>query len=128
VLQCPEYRSQWQFLGGGGEKALRPVWHCVGFEVLTAVVMKSTVFWDITPCSPLKVNRRFEETSSSGSNKPSKIPIVISPSRWYLARVFRPWRWRWHVPPKRRLTLSRLHSSVPQKMALCIRLYDIKCS
>jgi hypothetical protein len=31
----------------------------LGFEVLTAVVMKSTVFWDITPCSPLKVNRRF---------------------------------------------------------------------
>jgi hypothetical protein len=31
----------------------------VGFEVLTPVVMKSTIFWDITPCSPLKVNRRF---------------------------------------------------------------------
>jgi hypothetical protein len=28
----------------------------VGFEVLTAVVMKSTVFWDIMQCSPLKVN------------------------------------------------------------------------
>jgi hypothetical protein len=23
------------------------------------VVMKSPIFWDITPCSPLKVNRRF---------------------------------------------------------------------
>jgi hypothetical protein len=32
----------------------------VGFEVLTAVVMKSPIFWDITLCSPLKVNRRFE--------------------------------------------------------------------
>jgi hypothetical protein len=31
-----------------------------GFEVLTAVVMKSTVFWDIMPCSPLRVNRRFD--------------------------------------------------------------------
>jgi hypothetical protein len=28
----------------------------VGFEVLTAVVMKNTILWDITPCSPLKVN------------------------------------------------------------------------
>jgi hypothetical protein len=27
-----------------------------GFEVLTAVVMKSTTFGDITLCSPLKVN------------------------------------------------------------------------
>jgi hypothetical protein len=27
----------------------------VGFEVLTAVAMKSAIFWDITPCSPLLV-------------------------------------------------------------------------
>jgi hypothetical protein len=27
---------------------------CVGFEVITAVVMKSTIFWDMTPCSPMK--------------------------------------------------------------------------
>jgi hypothetical protein len=33
-------------------------WHVVGFEVLTAVVMKSSVFWNTctTPCSLLKVN------------------------------------------------------------------------
>jgi hypothetical protein len=31
----------------------------VEFEILTAMVMKRTVFWDTTPCSPLKVNRRF---------------------------------------------------------------------
>jgi hypothetical protein len=34
----------------------------LGFEVLTAVVMKNSIFRDITPCSPLKVNRRFGET------------------------------------------------------------------
>jgi hypothetical protein len=34
----------------------------VGFEDLTAVVMKGTVFWDITPCSSLKVKRRFGGT------------------------------------------------------------------
>jgi hypothetical protein len=34
----------------------------VGFEGLTAVVVKSSVFWDITLCSPLKVNRRFGGT------------------------------------------------------------------
>jgi hypothetical protein len=26
----------------------------VGFEVFTAVVVKSIIFWDTTPCSPLK--------------------------------------------------------------------------
>jgi hypothetical protein len=25
----------------------------VGFEILTAVTMKSTTFWDVTPCSPV---------------------------------------------------------------------------
>jgi hypothetical protein len=34
----------------------------VEYEVLTAMVMKSPIFWDITPCSPLKVNRLSEGT------------------------------------------------------------------
>jgi hypothetical protein len=34
----------------------------VGFEVLTPVVMKSTVFWDMMLCSPLKVNQLFGGT------------------------------------------------------------------
>jgi hypothetical protein len=34
----------------------------VGFEVFTAVVMKSIIFWDMTPCSPLIFNRRFGGT------------------------------------------------------------------
>jgi hypothetical protein len=29
---------------------------------LSAVTQKNSVFWDITPCSPLKVNRRFGGT------------------------------------------------------------------
>jgi hypothetical protein len=33
-----------------------------GFQVLTAVVMKSIIFRDITPCGTLKINRRFGET------------------------------------------------------------------
>jgi hypothetical protein len=33
-----------------------------GFGVLPAVDIKSTIFWDITQCSPLSVNRRFGET------------------------------------------------------------------
>jgi hypothetical protein len=33
--------------------------HCLGFKVFTAMVMKSFFFWDVTPCRPFKVNRRF---------------------------------------------------------------------
>jgi hypothetical protein len=31
----------------------------LGSDVLTETVMKSSVSWDIMPCSPMKVNRRF---------------------------------------------------------------------
>jgi hypothetical protein len=29
------------------------------FEAITAVTMKNSMVWDIRPCSPMKVNRRF---------------------------------------------------------------------
>jgi hypothetical protein len=38
--------------------------YSVGFEVLTAVVMTSPTFWDMTTCSPLKLDRCFGGTSS----------------------------------------------------------------
>jgi hypothetical protein len=34
----------------------------VKFEVLAVVFMKSSIFWDITPCGLLKVNQCFRET------------------------------------------------------------------
>jgi hypothetical protein len=96
----------------------------VGFEDLTAAVMMSTTFWDIMPCSLLKVNRLFGATyrihlqderinqgesrwqtelyvppaftlvSSRSNNKESKIPTCHPLSHWYLARFI--FRpWRW---------------------------------
>jgi hypothetical protein len=96
----------------------------VRFEVLTAVVMKSIIFCDITPCSPLKVNRRFGGTyrlhlqgrKISRARNQREI-------RWQaealLARlIFRPWRWRGRIPLERRLTFDGLHGVISQKMAL----------
>jgi hypothetical protein len=31
----------------------------IRFELVTALVMKSLIFWDISPCSLLKFNPRF---------------------------------------------------------------------
>jgi hypothetical protein len=36
--------------------------YVVGFEVFTAVVMKSITFWDMTPCSPSSFNLHFGGT------------------------------------------------------------------
>jgi hypothetical protein len=32
-----------------------------GFDDLTAVTMKGTIFWDVTPCSLVEVHRHFRE-------------------------------------------------------------------
>jgi hypothetical protein len=99
-------------------------WEPVGFEVLTAVIMKISIFWDITQCSLLKLNRRFEGTlrlhlqgpiSLAEQQRESRFPSVGQPlSRCYLARLTEPWRWRRYILPKRRLTFNeprRGHSS-----------------
>jgi hypothetical protein len=37
----------------------------------------------------------------------------------FLLNLFlRPWRWRWYVPPKRRLTLNGLHGVISHKLIL----------
>jgi hypothetical protein len=46
----------------------------VGFEVFSAVVMKSIMFWDIKPCSPLSFNRRFEGTFCM---PPARLPFLF---------------------------------------------------
>jgi hypothetical protein len=59
----------------------------VGFEVPTAVAMKSSVFWDITPCGSVKFNWRFRGTcrlhlqglriSQETSTKQAVMPVVF---------------------------------------------------
>jgi hypothetical protein len=86
-------------------------WHLlkVGFEVLTAVIMKSTILWDVTVCSLLIV-----DVSES-----SACHLL---SRWFLAHLIFPhWRWRRYVPPKRWLTFNGLHSVISQKMVLFVK-------
>jgi hypothetical protein len=82
----------------------------VGFEVLTAVVMKGTTFWNITLCSLLSVNRRF------GGMPPAL--TLVSCSVYF----FDP-EDGGDVPPKRRLTLNGLHGTISQKMILFIFIF-----
>jgi hypothetical protein len=56
----------------------------VGFEVFTAVIMKSISFWDITPCSPLSVNRRFGGTASI-----FRVEEISSASKQAASRIMR---------------------------------------
>jgi hypothetical protein len=62
-------------------------------------VLKSSVFWDIMPCSPLKATC----------------------FHWFLAwLIFWPWRWKQHVPSKRWLIFNGLHDVMSQKVELFV--------
>jgi hypothetical protein len=80
----------------------------VGTEILRAVIMNSTMLWDITPCSLLKVNRRFG---------------CHLFSRWFLVQlIFQPWIWWRHVLPKCRLIFNGQQGAISQKTRLFIFL------
>jgi hypothetical protein len=91
------------------------------FEVFTVVVMKSIIFWDVTPCSLLSFNRRFGGTYRlhlQGRRNNCQQCLFL------LKLFLRPWRWRRHVPTKRRFQLSRLHGVTSQKMILLNNDHD----
>jgi hypothetical protein len=69
--------------------------------------LKSSFYFDISPCRPLNVNRRFGKLCFSPSF------TLISYSAY-----FRPWRCKRHVPPIRQLTVNGLHSIKSQKIEL----------
>jgi hypothetical protein len=82
----------------------RGSWLNVIFEILTAAVMKISIFWDVTPCRPLKVNRHFVETfrlhlQCRRISQPRDLCEASSKQR--------------HVPPKRQLTFNGV---ISQKM------------
>jgi hypothetical protein len=69
-----------------------------------------SIFWDITPCSPLKDNRRF---GGAGSKQSS---VMLPASPWFLVwLILRAWRFRWHVPPKRQLSFNGQHGVISYK-------------
>jgi hypothetical protein len=49
----------WKLSFSNTRRGKKDIW----FEVLTAMVMKSSFSWNIMPCSPFKVNRYFGGTS-----------------------------------------------------------------
>jgi hypothetical protein len=82
----------------------------VGFEVLTAVVIKIAILWSIAPCNPY-MNRRFRGTYHLHLQSRKFAKQQTSESRWL------DWRWKWYVPPKRRFIYG-LQGAISQKMAI----------
>jgi hypothetical protein len=91
------------------------------------------MFWDMTPCSPVSVNRRFGGTYrlhlQGRRNELSKKPTCKQKKQqlacrllacWFLSELISSTLKRRYVSPKRRLTLNGLHGVISQKMILFI--------
>jgi hypothetical protein len=76
--------------------------------------MKGTIFWNMTPCSLLKVNRSFGGTYCFHLQGTSACHLLWS--RLLARLILRSWRWRRHVPPKFQLTFNGLHGAISQKI------------
>jgi hypothetical protein len=85
----------------------------VEFEVLIAVVIKTSIFWDITPCSPFKVNRHIggifrlhlqERRISEAKNQPEAGSKQSSGGDMFLQKLW--------------LTFNGLHGVISQKIEL----------
>jgi hypothetical protein len=83
------------------------------------VVIKNSVFWNIKLCSPLKINRRFEETYlfhlqggiiNPTGDQPSLLPVLF----WFL--FSRSLMWRRQTPAKCLLIFNGIHSVISQKI------------
>jgi hypothetical protein len=82
----------------------------LGYEVLPAVVMKSSVFWDITLCNLLKIISRFGGTFCIHLQS-----LLPAPFLFLAGLILQLWRWRRHVSPKRPMVLNGIHSIISRK-------------
>jgi hypothetical protein len=80
----------------------------LGSHPTATVILKSSIFWNITTCSLLKFSRRFEGTCR------------LHLQNQLIWLILRPQRWRRQVPPKRSLTFNGLYSLVSQKIKFFI--------
>jgi hypothetical protein len=76
-----------------------------GFEVLPPVVMENSIFMNITPCSPLKINHHFGGTCHFHLQS-GRINHTAAQQRW-----------RRYVAPKRQLTFNGPHSVISHNIS-----------
>jgi hypothetical protein len=85
-------------------------------------LLKSSIFWNITSYSPLKVNLLFEGICRPLANLCLLLASCL-PLAWL---ILRPWAWKKYVSLKRLLTFNGLHDIISQKIELKIIRDKIK--
>jgi hypothetical protein len=103
-----------------------PYWHWIELRIidmksqlLDTILCQHNLFQTLTTYLPIvKSNITFQTLLELKSSIFRASHLL---SRWFLAwLILRPWRWRRHVLPKRRLTFSGLYGVIYQKIELFI--------
>jgi hypothetical protein len=110
----PSAAQQWSFTSRC--LAMDVIYVTIFIELLSYIciylsVLKSSIFWNITPCSPLKINRRSRRNMPPPSGLKNKSSRKVAWSRWQALR---------HVPPKHQLIFNWLHGVISQKIEFFI--------
>jgi hypothetical protein len=87
--------------------------------------MKSSIFWDITPCSLLKVTRLVWRTCCLHLYG-WRVRCARNQHEAVNKHTLEHGRWSWQVPPKRRLTFNGLHGVISQKIVLLLTFFMLK--
>jgi hypothetical protein len=87
--------------------------YSLGFEVLRAVLINSSIFWDIKPCSLLKVYWRFGGTHNLYLH--SRRVNQARNQHEESTKQFEPRKWMQNVPLKYWLTCKGLYGIIFQK-------------
>jgi hypothetical protein len=99
-----------------------PNLHFTGSEVLTAVVIKGSISWDITPCSPLKVHISEEHLAPIFRVNLHYVATSVLLAACFMAvsslDYYSTLKMGATLSPKRRLTFSGLHDMISQKIEL----------
>jgi hypothetical protein len=104
----------------------------VGYEVLTVVVMNSSILWNIMPCSLLKVNRRFRGTwhlqlqgqriNKAINQHDSRALLATCFDVGFLLGYSSTLKTRGNIPPKCRLSCNGLHGIIYHKIEFLKKL------
>jgi hypothetical protein len=101
---------------------------CWIWERLTVINMKSTIFWDVIPCSVVEVPWHLRGTNclhflGQTASQPAR-STQQAQSLLLVWITFWAWKWRQYVPPQHQCASTSLHSVTSRKkFPICMGIY-----
>jgi hypothetical protein len=115
-------KSIWSYVGHIFSNSMLTLMSTLASSVGSHCIMKNSVFCDIMPSSPLKIDQHFGVRWHIDLQVWRVNQIGNKQSYYLLWLILEYWKWRSNVPLKHQLTLDRQHNIISQKMELFISI------